>query len=202
MNESARGRVTRDEPVRTITATGAPWYGDTWGFTPRATSKTIIMPDKDNYIVIEMAGKPHLCNWNKREMYRHEQSSEDKSIFNYVSTGDSIDDCQACQESKAKAIENARIRKEEEDFQNTIEVVSELNDDNISYEWATAQVGKSPDGRLWYRYGAGCSCNSIYDEQWLPFTEANQLHTASRHISNAGNRARFIGYGQGLLSGI
>jgi hypothetical protein len=136
------------------------------------------------------------------ESYVHQQSEIDKTIFNYVKTVQSIDECEECQVKKKIRAEEDKIRKEEQKFQDSIEVLFELNDDSLSYEWSIAQVGKSPDGRFWYRYGSGCSCNYITDEKWEPLTNVAQLRIASRHISNAGNRARFIGDGQGLLSGI
>lgn len=203
LNESSRGGIKRDDnqTYRTVTLKGAPFYPATaFSIWQGDETKTITIPDKPEYTVINSLGKRHECDYTRNEIYTHQQSEEDNTIFNYVSTVDPIKDCNECEKARAAHAERERIRKEEREFKESIKVEVELGD--YGYNWSMAQVGKSPDGRLWIRYGSGCSCSSIDDEDWGPFTEAIQAKEASRHMGdNAIQRAEFIADAQELLSG-
>lgn len=201
MNESNRNPVEDDATYRTITLKGAPFYPGAGFYGIGSTeSKELTIPNKPEYTVVNTLGKRHDCDYANNEIYTHQQSEEDKDIFNYVSTVNPINDCMECIKKQAQRKEDERLRKEKEAFQNSIEVKVELGD--YGYDWSIAQVGQSPDGRLWIRYGSGCSCNDISDEEWGPFTEAIQAKQASKHMGDSAiERAKFIADAQELLSG-
>lgn len=48
-----------------------------------------------------------------------------------------------------------------------IELVCSLDEHDLMYEWSCVEIGQDSDsGDLFFRYGAGCSCNCINDCTW------------------------------------
>lgn len=48
-----------------------------------------------------------------------------------------------------------------------IELICSLDEAILYYEWCSLEVGQDSDsGDLFFRSGAGCSCNSIDDFPW------------------------------------
>jgi len=161
----------------------------------------IQIPNDKDYDTINKAGKKHFRPCDKDEMHTFKRMGDTSNTYKYVLTIQAIEDCPQCKEELARREENKRIAEEARKFKDSIEVKVGLCDNSLSYEWSEAEIGKSPDGRLWIRYGAGCSCNSIGDEEWVPFTEARQANEAVRHIGGAPHkRAEFIADAWGLLS--
>lgn len=164
-------------------------------------NRTLTIPTDKDYDTINTTGLTHSCGNLQVEMHVHVRSKANPDLYNYSHTVNPRNKCEGCEKIRLQREEDARIRKEAEDFKNSIEVIDSFNDGGGSYDWSEAEIGKSPDGRLWYRYGAGCSCNSISDEDWSPFTEIGQIREAVRHITaRPHERANFIADAQGLLS--
>ena len=73
------------------------------------------------------------------------------------------------------------------------------------YYWEQAQVGKTLDGKIWFRQGGGDSINDIEDFDWEPLVDISQIHQGVSFYVNRSNehlasKATFIANAQGLLS--
>lgn len=147
---------------------------------------------KLNNMEVGIYGKHHRWCGNC-EVHVYRRKEENSNQFEYAGIDAKDEDCTVCEKGR----ENERIRKEKEEFQRSIEVVFQIGDGG--YEWSEAQIGTSPDGRLWYRYGSGCSCNSIDEEEWMPLNEVVQAKQACQHIGDSVDRAHFIGKAQTLI---
>lgn len=140
---------------------------------------------------------PDCLGWVKN-LYR--RSNPDSEKFYYVETTNDIQGCIQCKQVRDKIAEREAEKAEREAFrelQKTIEVVHYIFEGD--YDWSEAQIGKSSDGRLWIRYGSGCSCNSIEEENWTALTDRAQAISATRHIGTPIERANFIAKAQELL---
>jgi hypothetical protein len=195
-NESARNiKINTERKI--IILTGAPHYGkDSFG-TPYTVKQMAVEADQ-LATSIGVSGDSHFCGKTK-EMYMHIQSKADPSLYNYVNTVEPVSECEDCRPIIKQLKEELRIKELERKRKESIKPILQLDDDTLSYEWAIAQVGIGEDDSLWIRYGQGCSCSWITDEEWMPFTEVQQAHQAVRHIGNAHERADFIADAQGLL---
>lgn len=210
MNESARYAKFNPEtnvPKKIVTLQGAPdgypssnyWWA--YQYEKQKTFETIEVDDIPGYNNITKSGRRHDCDRNKWEYREHIQSEADPFVYNWTRTVDSVDDCESCKIVREEREEEDRIEAEKEAFKDSIETVLELDDPDLSYAWSTAQIGKGKDNTLWIRYGSGCSCDWISDEDWSPFTEGQQAVHAVKHIGKAPHlRADFIASAWGLLS--
>lgn len=73
------------------------------------------------------------------------------------------------------------------------------------YEWSQAEIATLDDGTHWLRYGSGCSCDSLGEEEWEPLRDMNQVHSALDGLlyetEDLPRKAEMIKYAQGLLGG-
>ena len=188
------------EKTKRVTLSGTPDYNPWTRVLNEFKIHTILMPE-NNYDTVNTLGRYHYCKSGAQEMYVHKVSEADPLLYNYTHSVQPLEECDGCKEIIEKNIEEDKIRKEAEAFKDSIEVKVEVGD--YDYSWSIAQTGQSPDGRLWIRYGSGCSCNDISEENWVLFTEARQAKEATRHIGDdAVKRAKFIADSTELLSGI
>lgn len=143
---------------------------------------------------------PHCYSWVK---FIYQRSNPDTDKFFYRETINNLEGCKSCQAIIDREEKYRAERAEREafrEFQLTIEVIDKVADETLSYEWSEAELGKSPDGRLWIRYGSGCSCDGIYEVDWEALTDRAQVLSATRHIGcGPVARANFIAKAQELL---
>lgn len=93
---------------------------------------------------------------------------------------------------------------EEEAFSKRIVHTEEYDWSGGCYEWSTAQICTLDDGTYWIRSGSGCSCNGIWEEDWTPLRDMNQVHSHLDSLNfeteDLPRKAAMIKYAQGLLS--
>jgi hypothetical protein len=136
-------------------------------------------------------GKKH--RWcEDKEVYVYRRRGETK-FFDFFGMDGKEEDCFFCEEDRKRW----EAETEEQRYKRTIEVTCEIGE--WGYDWSVAQLGKSPDGRIWFRYGAGCSCNDITDEEWQELREVENAKMACRHIGSAADRARYIATAQTMI---
>ena len=176
--------MARLEAKREITLVGGS-YND----------RTYLVQDGQDVINVSLR---HSYNCDLMALEIYERSVGNPNLFRFTKRLQTKDECTNCLRLKKEAELRELDRQAKEDFKNSITVKVELGD--YGYDWSMAQIGESPDARLWIRYGSGCSCSSIDEEEWTPFTESIQAKQASRHLGdNPHQRANFIAEAQGLL---
>lgn len=86
---------------------------------------------------------------------------------------------------------------------NDIEVIERYDWSGGYYEWSSAEIGKDSLDRYFFRYGSGCSCNYIDEEDWEPLRDMNQvrsgLETLSFETSDIPEKVKFLARAQGIL---
>lgn len=156
-------------------------YGGTQSYTAESNNE------------VGIYGKAHRWCGN-REQIVYRRRGKSNPFFDFAEIDHTDETCNICEKQR----EESKVREAERKYKESIEVVYEI-DDGSGYDWDTAQLGISPDGRLWYRYGSGCSCDSIESEEWQEMREVENARMACRHIGSATDRAGFIAKAQTMI---
>ena len=127
-----------------------------------------------------------------REVFVYRRRGETK-FFDFFGFDSKEEDCFFCESGR----ERWEAKTAEQKYKESIEVEFEIGE--FGYDWSVAQLGKSPDGRIWFRYGSGCSCNDISDEEWQELREVENAKMACRHIGSATDRAGYIATAQTMI---
>ena len=84
----------------------------------------------------------------------------------------------------------------------SVKIIEEYDWSGGCYEWSSAQLGEY-EGRYYFRYGSGCSCNGIWEEEWIPLTDMTQLRSAIETLSfepkDLPSKVGFLSTAQGIL---
>ena len=85
---------------------------------------------------------------------------------------------------------------------NDVKVIEEYDWSGGWYEWSSAQLGEY-EGKYYFRYGNGCSCDDISDEDWQPLRDMTQLRSAIETLSfepkDLPSKIGFLSTAQGIL---
>lgn len=168
-----------DQVKEEITLCGGDFGGQT-AFTNPTTNEVGLWQKKHRW-----CGNRTIAVYKRRD-------KTSKFDFNFIDGDD--EKCLICKDQREKW----EAREAERKYKESIEVKFQIGDGG-GYDWSEAQLGISPDGRIWYRYGAGCSCNYIGDEEWMELREVANAKEACRHIGDAVDRARFIATAQTMI---
>lgn len=155
---------------------------------------------KVNEVTTQTEKHPACWTWVSH-IYR--RSNPDSQKFYYVETINDTQGCQRCEDNRKANLEREAAKRDRElfrEYAETIKVVIDM-DEGGGYDWEDAQIGVGKDGKLWIRYGSGCSCNSIEDEDWEPLKNRQQALDATRHMNAPIKRAKFIAKATELLAG-
>lgn len=130
------------------------------------------------------------CGNMSQEVYKRRDKTH---FFDFDSIDGTDEKCLTCKDKREKW----EAKETERKYKESIEVTCEIGE--WGYDWSVAQLGKSSDNRIWFRYGAGCSCDDITNEEWQELREVENAKMACRHIGDAADRAKFIAEAQTMI---
>jgi hypothetical protein len=130
------------------------------------------------------------CGGMTVEVY---QRREKTNFFDFAFIDETVEKCLECKPMREKW----EAKETERKYKESIEVICEIGE--WGWSWSVAELGKSSDGRIWFRYGSGCSCDDISDEEWQELREVENAKMACRHIGSAADRARYIATAQTMI---
>lgn len=83
-----------------------------------------------------------------------------------------------------------------------VKVIEEYDWSGGYYEWSSAQLGEY-ENNYYFRYGSGCSCDGIWQEDWIPLTDMTQLRSAIETLhfepKDLPSKVGFLSTAQGIL---